>query len=126
MVSDDAFAPTTPSDLAVLQALVIGLDRHIELMGRLEPTKATEPHLTPRETLVLALMTAGRTAAAIAVRLQISPRTVHKLRAQGLGLLPPVQPETPPPLDAHSIPATHSPRYPNKVPPSSSNSASLR
>lgn len=64
------------------------------------------PHLTPREWTVLRLLADGWTAAAIARRLHLSERTIHKhlehlyaklsvsdrlsavMRAQALGLLP--------------------------------------
>ena len=92
-----------------LQRLLIGIDRHLDGFFDVAdvPHVMSEPGsgLTPRETTVLALMATGLTAAAVARRLAIAERTVHKhlehsyrklhvsdclsavLRARRLGLL---------------------------------------
>lgn len=67
-----------------LQALLVGLDRQTAVTGRHLTTSpgtlcaAVAVGLTPREAAVLALLAEGRTAAAIARRLGVSPRTVHQ------------------------------------------------
>lgn len=110
VLNDDGFSGDDLEQLAELQALLVGLDRHILLfsaavgMGVPEPEDA--PVLTPRERVVLELLAGGSTAQGVAARLAISPRTVHKhqehlyrklgacdrlsavLAAQRLGLLP--------------------------------------
>jgi DNA-binding CsgD family transcriptional regulator len=60
--------------------LVVGLDRQVRaLAGRHpEPATALDARITPRELAVLALLGDGFTAAAIARRLDIGERTVHK------------------------------------------------
>ncbi|WP_252441356.1 helix-turn-helix transcriptional regulator [Pseudonocardia humida] len=63
-----------------LGRLLCGLDRQVrELAGRTpEPAAAAASRMTPRELSVLALLADGLTAAAIARRLFIGERTVHK------------------------------------------------
>ena len=63
-----------------IRRLVIGLDRQVRaLAGRHpEPAAALDARITPRELAVLALLGDGFTAAAIARRLDIGERTVHK------------------------------------------------
>lgn len=91
-----------------LQPLLSGLDRHLRLIGDLvPPCSPASVRMTPREVLVLGMLAQGCTVQAIARRLRISPRTVHKhlehlyrklgaadrlsavMRAQRLGLLDP-------------------------------------
>lgn len=98
--------------LADLRSLVAGLDAHAVGSDSLVTADPCTPHrlpqvrLTETESAVLDLVAAGLTAAAIARRLGVSPRTVHKhqehlyrkigthdrlstvLAAQRLGLLP--------------------------------------
>ncbi|MPV36598.1 response regulator transcription factor [Georgenia subflava] len=67
-----------------LQPLVVGLDRHVLMLRELRRaadgvhTPAGSSMLTPREQLVLEGIAAGSTVNGMAVRLGISPRTVHK------------------------------------------------
>jgi DNA-binding CsgD family transcriptional regulator len=114
LVGEDALPGTTVTEMEKVQPLLRGLDRHLRLLGDLVP-RAACPLLTPRESVVLAMLAAGSTVAAISHRLLISPRTVHKhqenlyrklgavdrlsavLRGQELGLLPRPQPEAPGP-----------------------------
>jgi DNA-binding CsgD family transcriptional regulator len=105
----------TELDLALarrIQSVLVGLDRqasalaaHVGVPCQVE-RGVTETGLSDRELAVLSLLPGGLTATAIARRLNISPRTVHKhleniyrklrtrdrlttvLRAQELGLLP--------------------------------------
>lgn len=111
LVSPEPVDATAVPRLTAVQSLVRGLDRHVRLLGQLSPPAPAGSLLTPRETVVLSLLAAGRTAEAIAARLGISPRTVHKhqehlyrklgavdrlsavLRGQELGLLSRRQPE---------------------------------
>ncbi|MEW1954922.1 LuxR C-terminal-related transcriptional regulator [Terrabacter sp. NPDC080008] len=109
-VSDDGFTEDDLARLTALQPLLVGLDRHVALLTEMTarptgPAPDAVP-LTPRELLVLRLMATGVTAEAIALRLAVSPRTVHKhqehlyrklrasdrlsavLAAQRLGLVP--------------------------------------
>lgn len=78
----------TALDLTVatrLQRLLIGLDVHLRQVGSVsgrgagaEPSHSESVRLTPREVAVLRLLADGLTAEAIARRLGISKRTVHK------------------------------------------------
>jgi DNA-binding NarL/FixJ family response regulator len=63
-----------------IRHLVVGLDRQVRaLAGRHpEPAAALDARITARELAVLALLGDGLTAAAIARRLDIGERTVHK------------------------------------------------
>jgi DNA-binding CsgD family transcriptional regulator len=97
-----------------IQMLIAGLDRQAAALRQWQ-WRATQPdagavafdvHLTPRELSVLTLVADGLTAAAVARRLVVAERTVHKhlerayaklgvsdrvsavLRAQRLGILP--------------------------------------
>lgn len=111
LVSPEAVGEGVVEQLASVQSLILGLDRHIRLLGQLTaPSSPAGSLLTPRETVVLTLLAAGRTVDGIAARLGISPRTVHKhqehlyrklgavdrlsavLRGQELGLLSRQQP----------------------------------
>ncbi|NMO90636.1 hypothetical protein HH311_12705 [Actinomycetospora sp. TBRC 11914] len=89
-----------------LQGLLRGLARQVAATREVPADRATEVGLTPRETAALVAVAEGLTADAVARRLAISPRTVHKhlerayaklgvrdrvsavLRAGRLGLLP--------------------------------------
>jgi len=73
----------------LLQPLLVSLDRHLAELGRLRRAappeqavarqqRAAAAGLTPRETIVIALLAEGLTAAAAARRLGISPHTVTK------------------------------------------------
>jgi DNA-binding CsgD family transcriptional regulator len=114
LVGETALDPAAVAEMEHVQPLLRGLDRHLRLLGDLVP-RAACPLLTPRESVVLAMLAEGSTVKAISHRLLISPRTVHKhqenlyrkldavdrlsavLRAQELGLLTPPQPEAPGP-----------------------------
>jgi DNA-binding CsgD family transcriptional regulator len=89
VLKEDGFTDDDLEDLTQLQALLVGLDRHVAMFTTLtDATDATNarasspstdgPILTPRERLVLHLLAAGSTAEGMAARLAISPRTVHK------------------------------------------------
>ena len=97
-----------------VQKLIVGLDRQAAALRQWQcrgpqpddDAGATDVHLTPRELSVLTLVADGLTAAAVARRLVVAERTVHKhlerayaklgvsdrvsavLRAQRLGILP--------------------------------------
>ena len=110
VLNEDGFSDAELADLSALQALLVGLDRHVSMFSELAEADDGDHHggptLTPRERLVLDLLAAGSTAEGIAARLAISPRTVHKhqenlyrklgacdrlsavLSAQQLGLVP--------------------------------------
>lgn len=109
LVADGGFARGAVARSRRVQPLLRGLDRHLALLA----ASTGNPEvvgLTPREVVVLGLLAGGRTAGAIAVRLGISARTVHKhqehlyrklgavdrlsavLRAQEAGVLPPAAP----------------------------------
>ncbi|GAA2021894.1 hypothetical protein GCM10009740_08390 [Terrabacter terrae] len=110
VLNEDGFSEQDLAALTALQPLLVGLDRHVAHFAEWAAVRdAPAPDavaLTPREHVVLRLMAAGSTAEAIAARLAISPRTVHKhqehlyrklrasdrlsavLAAQRLGLLP--------------------------------------
>jgi DNA-binding NarL/FixJ family response regulator len=95
-----------------MQPLLAGVEQQRQLLERWRATQAppeatADCRLTPRQVTVLLLLADALTAAAIAHRLGISVRTVHKhveglyrklgtrdrvstvLRAQEIGLLPP-------------------------------------
>jgi DNA-binding CsgD family transcriptional regulator len=63
-----------------ISRLVVGLDRQVRALAgrRPDPAAALEARVTRRELAVLALLGDGLTAAAIARRLEIGERTVHK------------------------------------------------
>ena len=114
LVGEEDLPDSAVTEMTQVQPLLRGLDRHLRLLGDLVP-RAACPLLTPRESVVLAMLAAGCTVTAISHRLLISPRTVHKhqenlyrkleavdrlsavLRGQELGLLPRRQPESPAP-----------------------------
>lgn len=83
LVSDEPFGRRAVAMLTEVQPLVRALDRHVRSLaaavarGSAQPAVG-EPHLTAREHVILTLMAGGGTAAGIAARLAISPRTVHK------------------------------------------------
>jgi DNA-binding CsgD family transcriptional regulator len=115
---DENFSDTDLALARLLQSMLVGLDRqatalagcaHLGLPQALS-VAAASAELSGRELAVLSLLPGGLTATAIARRLNISPRTVHKhleniyrkmrtsdrvttvLRAQQLGLLPTATP----------------------------------
>jgi len=73
---DGPYGSTEVRLAATLWSLIAELDRRIVAERAPEPAHAVE--LTPRELTVLELLGAGLTAIAIARRLGISARTVHK------------------------------------------------
>jgi DNA-binding CsgD family transcriptional regulator len=103
-----AFTATELERARMLGRLLGGLDRHVRAMaGRWpEPAATADARMTPRQLSVLVLLSDGLTAAAIARRLEIGERTVHKhlehvyaklgvadrlsavVRAQNAGLIP--------------------------------------
>jgi DNA-binding CsgD family transcriptional regulator len=110
----DAFSTERMRLACRVQTLIAGLDRQAAALRHWQ-RRATQPdaenvasdvHLTPRELSVLTLVADGLTAAAVARRLVVAERTVHKhlerayaklgvsdrvsavLRAQRLGILP--------------------------------------
>jgi DNA-binding CsgD family transcriptional regulator len=76
----DPFAPDEVALLQVLQGMLIGLDRQIEVFHRIRPDAgpAQATGLTVRELTVLGLVAEGLTAAAAARRLAVTEGTVHK------------------------------------------------
>jgi DNA-binding CsgD family transcriptional regulator len=111
--ADGGFSERDRAYAGMLQPLLARVDRMDDPPGSGTASPAPPgPHLTPRELVVLTLLREGATARAMASRLAISPRTVHKhienlyrklgtgdrlttvLRAQTLGILPP--PASPP------------------------------
>ncbi|MHA6523058.1 helix-turn-helix transcriptional regulator [Tessaracoccus sp. G1721] len=105
LVADERISVHAVEAMSVFQPLLRALDRHISSLA--EADKAPDGvSLTPRERVVLQLLADGLTAQAIANRLAVSSRTVHKhlehlyrklgasdrltavLRAQGRGWLP--------------------------------------
>jgi DNA-binding CsgD family transcriptional regulator len=79
--------PFTPGEVELagrLQRLIAGIDRQacaFATAGAAEPpapVAAPGPGLTPRELAVLGLVAHGLTAAAVARRLDVAERTVHK------------------------------------------------
>jgi DNA-binding CsgD family transcriptional regulator len=108
----DPFTRDELSLIAVVQRLLVGLDRQSAALRRVagpaDPAQLVEAAgLTPRELTVLGLVAEGLTAAAVARRLALAESTVHKhlhnayrklgvrdrlaavLRAQQLGVVPP-------------------------------------
>lgn len=122
LVADEPIARDAVETMTVFQPLLRALDRHIGALATVAET-AEQPPLTPRERVVLGLLAEGLTAQAIASRLAVSRRTVHKhlehlyrklgaadrltavMRAQGRGWLP--RPHAP---GQSSNSATQSPR----------------
>ncbi|HSO69835.1 MAG TPA: LuxR C-terminal-related transcriptional regulator, partial [Arachnia sp.] len=105
LVSDDRISEGAVETMSVFQPLLRALDRHIASLADVDHAP-DELGLTPRERVVLQLLADGLTAQAMASRLAVSRRTVHKhlehlykklgaadrltavLRAQGRGWLP--------------------------------------
>lgn len=103
----ERFEPHEERFAALLWRLLTGVDRHVRTLTRIGPDReaAADLRLTTREQAVLGLLVEGLTARAIARRLAVSERTVHKhlehayaklgvtdrvsavLRAQDAGLL---------------------------------------
>lgn len=121
LVSDRPITQRAVEAMTVFQPLLRALDRHVAALATIGEAKELCP-LTPRERVVLQLLADGLTAQAIATRLAVSKRTVHKhlehlyrklgaadrltavLRAQGQGWLPrPCGPGHSSSSDAHSI-----------------------
>lgn len=81
VVAEDRFDERVPEEIGAVQRLLAGLDAHVRVLAQAHRTLASgadAPHLTPRERVVLVLLAKGCTAEAMARRLGISPRTVHK------------------------------------------------
>lgn len=73
-------ADFSDDDLALaqrLQSLLALLARQVDVLDEAEATRGCDVGLTGRELAILTLLDRGLTAAAIAHRLDISPRTVH-------------------------------------------------
>jgi DNA-binding CsgD family transcriptional regulator len=116
-LSDEPYADLEVEGIALRQDLIVGLDRYVQGLSGTDqganpgedrpiPGLADGAELTAGQARVLAMMHAGLTAPAMAARLGISPRTVHKhqeklyrklgatdrlsavLAAKRLGLLP--------------------------------------
>ena len=121
LVSDHPITQRAVETMAVFQPLLRALDRHVAALATVGETEEVCP-LTPRERVVLQLLADGLTAQAIASRLAVSRRTVHKhlehlyrklgaadrltavLRAQGRGWLPgPCDPPQSSSSASHSI-----------------------
>lgn len=77
---DRAYSASEMAVAARIRRLLVGLDRQTRALARRhpEPAVAADAGMTPRELAVLALLADGLTAAAIARRLAIGERTVHK------------------------------------------------
>ncbi|MGC5584425.1 helix-turn-helix domain-containing protein [Ornithinimicrobium sp. W1665] len=131
LVSEEPLPSCAVDRIVEAAPTIVGADHHLGLLARLGPAPgpapgpaaapagpdrpasppgpvaaADAPRLTARERMVLVMLAQGRTAAGIAARLAISPRTVHKhqehlyrklgavdrlsavLTGQQLGLLP--------------------------------------
>lgn len=126
MARSTVFRPAEIESAGLLWRLIRGLDRQFGALAetRCDPDVARAV-LTPRETAVFGLVAEGRTAAAVARRLGIAERTVHKhlqrvyrklgvsdrlsavLRAQRIGLLRSAQYATPDPADAADVAAPY-------------------
>ncbi|MBB1513212.1 helix-turn-helix transcriptional regulator [Tessaracoccus sp. MC1627] len=77
LVSDDRISERAVETMSVFQPLLRALDRHIGALATVGETP-DEVSLTPREKVVLELLADGLTAQAMASRLAVSRRTVHK------------------------------------------------
>ena len=78
---DADFDPAEIATARRLQPLLLGLERQVRTAESIRGSGVSAAYatgLTPRELTVLQLMAEGLTAAAIAHRLSLSPRTVHK------------------------------------------------
>ena len=81
LVAEDRFDEREVEEARTIQRLLAGLDAHLrtlELVDRDRARDADVPELTSRERVILSLVAEGCTADAVARRLGISPRTVHK------------------------------------------------
>ena len=80
---DDTFSAAEMRLAQRLQRLLAALDRQVAAVTRwtgtgIDPDAACAAHLTAREVAVLTLVAEGLTSAAVARRLLIAERTVHK------------------------------------------------
>lgn len=79
LVAEETFDESVVEEVTAVQRLLVGLDRHLGALARYVPSRGADaPALTSRERVVLVLLAKGCTAEAMARRLHISPRTVHK------------------------------------------------
>ncbi|MCC2591955.1 helix-turn-helix transcriptional regulator [Tessaracoccus sp. OS52] len=80
LIAEQPFRPADVEQLATVRPLLVGIARHCRLLRATTAALSQDngPRLTPRERVVLLLISQGRTAEGIAARLAISPRTVHK------------------------------------------------
>lgn len=82
LVAEAPFSERAVDEVGAIHRLLAGLDAHVRALGRFSERSSadadTPPCLTPRERVILTLLAQGSTARAIAWRLEISPRTVHK------------------------------------------------
>lgn len=77
LVSDHPITQRAVEAMTVFQPLLRALDRHVAALATVGEAEELCP-LTPRERVVLQLLADGLTAQAIATRLAVSKRTVHK------------------------------------------------
>lgn len=76
---DERYRPSEMALAVTLWRLLLGLDRQVDAAALdRRPSASAVLGLTPREAAVLTLLGDGLTASAIAHRLTISARTVHK------------------------------------------------
>lgn len=81
LVAEDRFDEGDVEKARTIQRLVAGLDAHLRTLALVDQVRAADadaPALTARERVVLGLVAEGWTAEAMARRLGISHRTVHK------------------------------------------------
>ncbi|MDT0180167.1 helix-turn-helix transcriptional regulator [Microbacterium sp. ARD31] len=80
LVAEERFGEREADEVRDSQRLLAGLDAHLRILARARSPVPDPgaPRLTPRERVVLTLAAEGCTAEAMARRLGISARTVHK------------------------------------------------